>query len=379
MADVLTVMAKTPIETPTGITEKITAFLVTPDMPGFTVTAAALEKVGMRGTKTSNLAFKDVCIPKDHILGPMGGGLRVCLTVLDYGRTTFGATCTGIAKELIADGLRHAKERWQFGKPLASFPLVKKKLAMTSALTFAMESTTYLTASLVDSGVEDFMLEAAILKVFASESLWYIIYETMQIFGGRSFFTDVPYERMMRDARLNMIGEGANEVLRAFIAVVGMRDVGVELKDVLDEWKKFRFPWNRSAKLIKDRFSLPVIDIKSAKLQPAKEALGKSIRRFSTAVIRLLAYYREEVVEKQLPLDRIATAAIALYTSTAVLSRLDSMLQNSPTAPQTEVDLERGLFYVKIAIERLDHALDSLFSQKDKDTEALADQLVAQN
>lgn len=100
-----------------------------------------------------------------------------------------------------------------------------------TALVYAMEAATYLTAGLVDANVEDFMLEAAILKVFASDSLWSILYDTMQIYGGRSFYR-CTFERMMRDARLNMIGEGSNEVMRAFIGLVGMRDVGMSLKAV---------------------------------------------------------------------------------------------------------------------------------------------------
>ena len=112
--------------------------------------------------------------------------------------------------------------------------MVKEKLAYMAAGTFAMEAATYLTAALIDSGHDDYMLETAMLKVFATDTLWKIINDTIQIFGGKAYFTDEPYERMMRDARINMIGEGANDVLRAFVALVGMRDVGLELKGVLD-------------------------------------------------------------------------------------------------------------------------------------------------
>ena len=188
IAKVLTVMAKTPIETSFGIEEKITAFIVTPEMKGFEVVDPSLEKVGMRGTKTSNLRFSNMAVPEENILGPKGKGLKVCLTVLDYGRTTFGATCTGAAKYLLQRAISHAKTRHQFKRPLSSFPLIKKKLAKMAALTQAMDATTYLTAGLLDKGQSDIMLEASILKVFASEALWKIVYETMQIFGGRSFF-----------------------------------------------------------------------------------------------------------------------------------------------------------------------------------------------
>lgn len=378
-ADILTVMARTEIDTPQGKQDKITAFLVTPDMPGFKVTATSLEKVGMRGTKTSNLEFKDLEVPVANILGPLGGGLKVCLTVLDYGRTTFGATCTGAAKVALERAIAHAQTRYQFKRPLASFPLVKQKIANMSALVYAMDATTYLTAGLVDTGAEDFMLEAAILKVFASDALWSIIYDTMQIFGGRSFFTDEPFERMMRDARLNMIGEGSNEVLRAFIGVVGMRDVGMELKEALDAIKspfssmgvltKFCSQWMRRRGASKVAISSPL-------LQEEAAALGKAIRQFGMAVVRVLARHRENILEQQLVLDRIATSAIAIYTTTAVLSKLDAELKR--VNGKTEAlgnDVEIGKFYCLQAMSTIKRSLGSLFDNTDAVIESLSDHI----
>src|SRR4029077_20458773 len=112
------------------------------------------------------------------------------------------------------------------------FEMVKEKLAYMAAGAFAMEAATYLTAALIDSGHDDYMLETAMLKIFATETLWRIINDTIQIFGGKAYFTDEPYERMMRDARINMIGEGANDVLRSFIALGGLRPVGEHLLSV---------------------------------------------------------------------------------------------------------------------------------------------------
>src|SRR5690606_38597008 len=140
------------------------------------------------------LEFFEMEVPEENILGPLGGGLKVCLTVLDYGRTTFGAACTGAAKFLMEKAIYHAKTRFQFKRPLASFGLVKKKIANMAAMIYAMEAATYVTASFIDKGAQDIMLESAMLKVFASESLWKILYDTMQIYGGRSFFTDHPFE-----------------------------------------------------------------------------------------------------------------------------------------------------------------------------------------
>lgn len=381
IASVLTVMAKTAVDTPEGPRDKITAFLVTPDMPGFTVTAPALDKVGMRGTRTANLALSGVEVPTKNILGKMGAGLRICLTVLDYGRTTFGATCTGTAKVAVTMAFRHAQQRYQFGKPLAAFPLVKRKLATISALLYAMESTTYLTAGLVDQKVEDFMLEAAILKVFASEALWDILYESMQIFGGRSFFSDLPLERMMRDARLNMIGEGANEVLRAFIGAVGLRDVGVDLQSSSE---LLRHPWQHRHPLWQAARNLggrvlwqPKIPFTAAPLKAASRHLAADIASFGWAALRLLVRYRRGIVDEQLHLDRLATAAIALYTTTAVLSRLDAALA-AGTANHREVT--RGLFYCRMAHERCRGSLYALWHSGEGDRALLdaADMLTGQ-
>lgn len=372
IAKVLTVMAKTPVETPSGIKEKITAFIVTPDMQGFEVVESSLEKMGMKGTKTSNLRFSNVAVPEENILGPKGKGLKVCLTVLDYGRTTFGATCTGAAKYLLQRAIDHAKTRHQFNRPLSSFPLIKKKLSKMTALTQAMDAATYLTAGLLDKGQSDIMLEASILKVFASEALWTIVYETMQIFGGRSFFTDEPLERMMRDARLNMIGEGANEVLRAFIGVVGMRDVGMEIKEGLDSLK---CPWGglgptfqMGSSLFK-RLQNPHIPLKTSALRSEGKKLSKSIRQFSCAVLKLLAKHRENIVEQQLQLDRIAECAIGIYTWSAVLSKLDQ------GASQKEMQI--GKFYGNMAYSQIQHSLLSIKKNEDNTTEYLSDMVTS--
>lgn len=373
IADILTVMARTEVDTPKGKESKITAFLVTPDMPGFKVLAKALDKVGMRGSTTSNLAFEGVEVPAENILGPLGGGLKVCLTVLDYGRTTFGATCTGVAKELIRLAREHALNRHQFKRPLASFALVKKKLADMYALTYAMESATYLTAGLVDHGVEDFMLESAILKVFNSDSLWSILYDTMQIFGGRSFFKDLPLERMMRDARLNMIGEGSNEVLRAFIGVVGMRDVGVGLKKLKDgfegNWAD-KDLWGEGWGWLKRYASPPSIPIVTPSLRSEAAALSQAVRLFGWSVFRAITKYREEVLEKQLVLNRLAEAAMGIYTITAVLGRLDAAHQSN-TLAVNERDI--GLYYCNQALRKVNRHLKNLFDPIDATTESLSD------
>ena len=379
IAHVLTVMAKTRVKTSRGLEDKVTAFLVTPDMPGFVVKDKSLVKLGMRGTWTSNLEFKGLEVPEQNVLGPIGGGLKVCLTVLDYGRTTFGAMCTGVSKECVQRAVDHATHRLQFKRPLASFSLVKKKIATMSAAAYAIEAATYLTAGFIDSRKEDFMLESAMLKVFASDALWDIIYDTMQIFGGRSFFPDEPFERMMRDARLNMIGEGSNEVLRAFIGIVGMRDVGMELKGASDALYSIFSDFGKLTKvggsLIK-RMSKPPIPIRSKHLQKEAAMLAKVIRSFAWIGVRLLARYREDILEKQLQLNRVSSIAMILYTTTAVLSRLDSALAQANDNPEAlGHELSLGKLFCHQSLRMAHRLLKGTNADHDEEIEKLSDQI----
>src|SRR2546421_7341948 len=230
IAKVLTVMARTPVPGKPG-KDAITAFLVTPDMPGFEMINGRMEKLGIRGTATGQFALRNVKVPKQNILGQIGKGLKVALTVLDFGRTTFGACCTGAARTCLELAVAHANKRRQFKKTLGDFDLVKKKIGRMAADLYAMEAMTAVTASLIDRGLEDYMIETAMLKVFTTERLWEAVNDAFQIYGGSAYFTDLPLERMLRDARINQIGEGSNEVLISFIALVGMRGPGMEFKE----------------------------------------------------------------------------------------------------------------------------------------------------
>lgn len=373
IAGLMSVMAKMKVQTPEGEKDKITAFLVSPTMPGFSVTEPALEKIGFRGTRTANLKFENMEVPEENIIGPIGGGLKVALTLLDYGRTTFGALCTGIAKYLVKRAIEHAKTRYQFNRPIGSFGLVKEKIARISALAYAMEATTYMTAGLIDKGVEDVMAESAILKVFASDSLWQIIYDTMQIFGGKSLFTTEPFERILRDSRLNLIGEGSNEVMRAFISAICLRDVGMNLKGIVDEMKHPLSGIKQTLAFAKERLfsgSLASIQVKSPHLVNEAKALSKVVQRLGSSVIAVLAKYGEEVVEKQLDLNRLTTAVMALYTASSVLSKLDS-----DVILATPEELSVGKAYCREAVKTATDALNHLFDKDDAAIESLSDTL----
>ena len=241
-------------------------------------------------------------VPAENVLGPIGKGLRVALTVLDFGRTTFGASCTGAAKACVAASIRHARERVQFKEPIGEFELVKKKIAYMAAHAFAMDAATTQCAGLIDRGSEDYMLETAILKVFSTDHLWTIVNDTLQIYGGQGYFCNEPYERWMRDARINQIGEGANEVLKAFIAVIGMRGVGEALRGILEALKHpfkefgtlFRFGQSQLAA----RWQTPEIPVQSADLQTTAQQLAARVRDFGLVIPQVLAGLRKKALAR---------------------------------------------------------------------------------
>jgi alkylation response protein AidB-like acyl-CoA dehydrogenase len=372
IAQVLTVMARTPVPGKPG-KDAITAFLVTPDMPGFELLDPRMGKMGIRGTATGRFALRNVRVPKQNILGPLGKGLKVALTVLDFGRTTFGACCTGAAKTCLELAVKHANSRKQFNKTLGNFHLVKKKIALIAADAYAMEAMTTITASLIDRGLEDYMVETAMLKVFTTELLWECVNEAFQIHGGAAYMTDLPLERMLRDARINQIGEGSNEVLKSFIALVGMRGPGMEFKEIYDTVLKptreggIGKAWSAGMNRLGATVRIPDVPVRSAELKSFANQLGRLIWRFNFAVNKSLIAYREPILEMQLVQERIAGAAMDLFASTAVLSRWDSEIQfgqgngEKPGQKNTAAEL-----FLRQSFRRIRGFLDGLGDNDDK-------------
>src|SRR6184192_1498631 len=382
IAHVLTVMARTPVPGKEGKTA-ITAFLVTPDMPGFEILEARMPKMGIRGTATGRFAMSDVKVPKENILGPPGKGLKVALTVLDFGRTTFGACCTGAAKTCLELAVKHANTRKQFNKTLGEFELVKKKIARIAADAYAMEAMTTMTGSFIDRGLEDYMLETAMLKVFTTERLWECINDVFQIFGGSAYFTDLPLERMMRDARINQIGEGANEVLTSFIALVGMRGPGMEFKEIYDTMMKpsrngMSKAWAAGKNRLSATVRVPDVPVQSEQLRAHARQLGRLIRHFNFAVNRALITYREPILDMQLVQERIANTAMDLFASTCVLGRIDGEIQfarrngGAPLPDHAAADL-----FLRQSFRRIRGFLAGLTDNDDKSVLATANSCLA--
>jgi uncharacterized protein (DUF433 family) len=358
----------------------VTAFLVTPDMPGFEVLVARADKCGIRGTATGKIQFTNMRVPKENILGELGRGLQTALTVLNYGRVTFGATCTGHAKACIKAMIEHAKRRKQFQQPLAEFHLVQKKIVFAAAHCFAMEAATTECAAFIDKGAPDYMLETAILKVFATEHLWPIVNDTLQVWGGKGYFSDQPIERWMRDARINTIGEGANDVLKAFIAVVGCRGPGEYLKGLRDDmmggkWSlrkigqslgvvgQLAAPWLTT--------STPTVPVQSAALHDDAHTLARFTREFGLKLPHVFMALKDEATFAQAELvhERIADIAIDLYVSACVLARLDHLMTKPATNGKAETDpyadVTAGRYFLELAFRRIRERFASLDDNDD--------------
>ena len=330
-AGVIATFAQTEVERGGRRVQRPTAFIIRPDMPGFRV-VETIRKMGIRGSTQARLRYDGLQVPNDHVLGQVGKGFGVAVHVLNGGRLTLAAGCTGATKQLLGEMARFAEARVQFGSPIAAFEITQRKLATVAADAYAADAMLGLLAAAVDRDESDAALEAAIAKVFCSELIWRTADEMVQVAGGRGFVKPYPYERMLRDARINRIFEGTNEVLRLFIGLNGIEGPANRLKELGAALRRplrhlglvsgYAAGRVRSALGATAELEEPLDD----RLDEHRKYFVKHVAELAAATERAVLRHRGEIVERQLVVVRLANMAIELYATAAVLARTQRLI-----------------------------------------------------
>ena len=330
-AGVIATFAQAFVQRRGATVERMTAFLIRPDMPGFKV-VGTVHKLGIRGSTQAELSYDALEVPADHLLGAVGRGFGVAVHVLNAGRLTLAAGCTGGTKRTLKEMTSYAEQRVQFGHPLADFEITQRKLSRIASEIYASDSMLGILASLVDRGDNDFSLEAACAKVFASEMVWRAADDMVQLAGGRGYVKPYPYERILRDSRINRIFEGANEVLRLFIALNGIQAPAAALKEVGSALRRPLRNLGLLGGYARSRVRLRLgqtstldIDLHD-RLKKHKEYFEKHVAELGSATDRVVIRHREKIVDSQLLLERLADMAIDLFATASVIARTQSLI-----------------------------------------------------
>jgi alkylation response protein AidB-like acyl-CoA dehydrogenase len=375
IANLYTVFART--DTPEG---KMSAFLVEAAWPGVSH-GPHEDKMGIRASSTTTVAFNEVRVPAENLLGEIGKGFKTAMSILNNGRTGLGGGAVGGMKSLIKLAVAQAQQRRQFGKDIAQYGLVREKIAQMTVDCFAAESTVWMVAHYIDEGCEDYSVEAAISKVFASEAMQRAAYEGLQIAGGNGFMREFRYEQIVRDARILPIFEGTNEILRLYIALSALKGVGASLAElrtavntvfnepikgfgVLSGYAERRF--THATGIGRDRIV--------SRLEPPLRALAAVYERYANELARVadeaLRTLGKAVADDQHLQKRIADLMIDLFVGLCVISRADAIAK-SDAASAGQVYAIASTF-TRQARRRMNRNIRGMTANEDRAIDTLA-------
>ena len=313
--------------------QDFSAFIVERSFPGV-ATGKEEHKLGLLGSSTTPLILQDARVPGENLLGEIGKGHKIAFNALNYGRLKLGAMCSGGARLAIGEAARYAAQRKQFGKPIASFGAIKQKLGEMIARQYAVEAMLYRTAGLIDdmlqgshaaadllSALEEFAIESSILKVASSEATDFILDENVQIHGGNGFVRDYPAERHYRDARVNRIFEGTNEINRMLIP-------GMLVRRAL----KGGPPLIAAAKKLMDEIlAPPAFDPVSDAPLDAERRTVSAMKKVGLMVLgAALQTYGEKLADEQEVLMAAADIMIDVYGAESALARAQQQVRPKP-------------------------------------------------
>jgi acyl-CoA dehydrogenase family member 9 len=375
IAQLYTVFAKT--DSPEG---KMTAFIVEAGWPGVSH-GPHEDKMGIRASSTTTVVMQDVRVPAENMLGDEGKGFKVAMGILNNGRTGLGGGAVGGMKTLIQLATAQAKDRKQFGKAIAEFGLVREKIAQMTIDCFAAESAVWMVAHYIDSGCDDYSVEAAISKVFASEAIQRSAYEALQIAAGNGFMKEFPYEQVTRDSRILSIFEGTNEILRLYIALSGLKDVGSslsELKSAVGDIfnnpiKGFGVLSGYASKRLRESTGFgndKILSKLDPRLKPAAEIYEKYVVELSKAGDTLLRMHGKKIADEQYQLKRVGDVAIDLFVGLCTLARADALSKSDAKNGQQAVTI--AATFAQQAKRRMAGNVRGMARNEDEDRDALA-------
>jgi acyl-CoA dehydrogenase family protein 9 len=372
IADLFTVFARTsPADE--SVKPRITAFLV--ERAWGVKTGPNEHKLGIRGSSTTEVSFDNVRVPPDSVLGEAGRGFKVAMEVLNSGRLGLASGALGMCRRLVKMAVERCKERRAFGRAIGEFGLIKDKIATMMADTWALECMTYLTTGMVDAGAYDFSIESAICKVYGSETCWRVVNEGIQIAAGIGYMAAHPYERLLRDARINLIFQGTNEILRAFIALSGMQGPGRELVDVA---RAMREPIKgfgllsdfaiRRARTVLGRERMtrhhPILNREAVVFEEYVQELWRGTEK-------VLRKHGRDIAEMQYTQKRTAEMAIDLYAIASCITRTTRAIEKrGEEGARREIDLTS--IFVAAAEKRLAQLVAAVDKNDDELRKAVA-------
>src|SRR5689334_19846455 len=330
-AGVIATFAQTWVERRGERVRRPTAFIITPPMDGFKV-LGTFRKLGIRGSTQAELEYKELRVPAENVLGDVGKGLSVAVHVLNGGRHSLAAGCVAGTKGMMNIMTDYAEKRVQFGQPIANFEITQRKLSTAACELYAADAMLGVLGRLADTPDADQSLEAACCKVFATDLLWRTADELVQVAGGRGFVKPYPYERLLRDARINRIFEGTNEILRLFIALNGIAEPAQRLAGLGSALKRplrnVGLLGGYAAEKLMQRFGATAsLDATlDERLEKHKTKLEKHVGELATATERAIVAHRKEIIEKQMILERLANMAIDLFATACTISRTQRMI-----------------------------------------------------
>ena len=375
-ASVFTVFAKVHVEEDGVARERVTAFIVDAHAAGISL-GKREEKMGIKASDTRTVFFDDVIVAVEDRLGDVGNGFRIALEVLNSGRLGLAAASARGTRHVMRVALAHANQRRQFGRPIGSFEMIQRKIAVNAAECYAADSAVMVAAGMVDRGGVDFSLETAACKVFASELAFRAANDALQIAGGIGYSKEYPYEQAVRDSRINLIFEGTNEVLRALIALMGLQQPGERLSAL---GKAFKDPIHSLGAIghyiagrARRKITKPALTMVHPALEEEADLVATLVRDLAVAVESVLVEHGKAVIEKQFLQERLASAAIDIFVATAVLSRTTWEIERAgdPVGAQAQLDCAR--IFVPMAYRRARRNIRGVSTNQDARLKSIAE------